>query len=123
MKQEVIDGLFGAKLFYYSLNILVLIILLFYDSGLVTQIKEFSLLQPLLFLFLFCITTWLFHTTGDDPGIISFEVNKGTKIPIELSTHKSSASELNHDINYRHFMQLGLKIRPKIWKIFLDLGF
>lgn len=62
------DSFFGAKIFYFSFTLIISLILLLYQNPLLIAIQNFSLLLPLFFLILLLLSSYLFLTTGQNPG-------------------------------------------------------
>jgi hypothetical protein len=62
------EAYFGAKVFYFSMTFIILIIIITYHTPLSDDIKNGSLLTGILFLILLTISTFSYLTAGTNPG-------------------------------------------------------
>ena len=76
MKQESKDSYQSARIFYYTLHIFVILILLIYDNDLRIKIKNRNLIYPFLFFFLIFVTTFIWEKAGKNPGVYGYEKKK-----------------------------------------------
>lgn len=62
------DSFFGAKIFYFSFTSIIFLILLLYKNPFLIAIQNYSLLLPLFLFLLILFSSYLFLTTGQNPG-------------------------------------------------------
>lgn len=75
MKHEVLEELFYARIIYYSLHAIILGVCIFLDGPLHQMITSGQYFWPTFLLANFCIANYFFHTTGRNPGYISFDTD------------------------------------------------
>lgn len=95
--RAVSDSFFGAKLFYFFMETLVVSLMIAYDKNIfMNDINNYDFIFPACFLLSLLISGYLFLTTGNNPGFYS----------------SSSIDLVNLNLNSEKFQSHGIFISP-----------
>lgn len=101
MKQEVKDAVFGARVFYAALKVVVFIVILKYKNQISIALEEGSYSQPLSILALTLVALYYFIVSGHNPGYAPTKKKNDSLQDLNMygTPPNSEQGSLNNQIN------------------------
>lgn len=89
----MVEAAAAARIFYFVFHGLILLVLVIYDNRLRLLLLDLKLGEPLMYCVCLAITTWLFNTCGDRPGIVVQEKSESELAEMRLEADEFLKSE------------------------------